>query len=760
MVQRKYNASKTQSDRPGWSVTFNHPLITDSRGVSGVKVRRGLSTRDAEKADELVEQINVMLSDTSWWDRDRRTDAEQLFDTVAVSAFYHGVEDKVRHSRLREEFIPLPTPDDGYARVMLVGLTGAGKTTLLRQLIGSDAKRDRFPSTSTARTTTADIEIVLSDDIYKAVVTFMDEQETRFRVDECVEAACVDVIQGADDGKTINSLLEHREQRFRLSYPLGKWGQANIAEPTGDDRFDMFFDDDEDDTEPLQQDEVIDRDEISENNRKLEGYLAQIKELANTVRHNVIARRGNDYHELKRPIQRQQWLGEFSDILYDEDMFKDLSLTVMDEVQRRFNLIEAGVFERVSPDHWPQLWYYEEPDRETFLKQVRWFSSNHEQQFGRLLTPIVNGVRVSGRFSNSLLEGSEPRRLVLLDGEGLGHTAKESRSISTRVTEKFHEVEMILLVDNAQSPMQADPIEFIRTVGNSGHAYKLGIAFTHFDMVKGDNLRTSYQKRNHVRASIGNALSGLRDQIGAPVAEILERRLENNDFYLGSLDTRTDEMSNIYRKQLRHLMDIMQASAQPIETIDLAPIYETSRLELALRDGTDGFKGPWRGLLGLEYYEGVEKEHWGRIKALCRRIANRMDNDEYAHLKPKSDMLDKMQEAINLWLATPAGWTHPNATVEEQQQVIEAIKRTVYKEIHTLVTNRLVKAQKIEWSEAFNFRGTGSSFERARVMGRIYDNAAPSITSTKDERNQRFLFEVLAIIRRTVEDVGGSMREA
>ena len=33
---------------------------------------------------------------------------------------------------IRQEEIPLPSRDDGYATVMLVGTIGAGKTTILR----------------------------------------------------------------------------------------------------------------------------------------------------------------------------------------------------------------------------------------------------------------------------------------------------------------------------------------------------------------------------------------------------------------------------------------------------------------------------------------------------------------------------------------------------------------------------------------------------------------------------------------------------
>ena len=54
-----YKASKTRSNRPGWSVTFNHPCRTDARGKYGLKVRRGLGTADDAEADRLVDQLDA-----------------------------------------------------------------------------------------------------------------------------------------------------------------------------------------------------------------------------------------------------------------------------------------------------------------------------------------------------------------------------------------------------------------------------------------------------------------------------------------------------------------------------------------------------------------------------------------------------------------------------------------------------------------------------------------------------------------------------
>ena len=763
MAAQIYKATKTRSNRPGWSVTFRHPRRSDARGKYGLKVRRGLNTTDDDEADRMVAQLNALLGDPTWWSLDRRMEAERQFARPVVSAFFDGIEAGVLNAKdLREEIIPLPTPQDGYARVMLVGVTGAGKTTLLRHLIGSDHGRDRFPSTSTAKTTTADIEIVTADDPFRAAITFMTEHETRCAVDECLEEACATVIRDPqqDDSRIAEALLEHREQRFRLSYILGAWSQKQ-PDPEVDDQDESAYlfemDSEASDTVTLTDDEIVSDAELANNSELLHKYVARIREIAAASRNKMKTERG-DYQDMENASQRQAWLEEFTDFLYEIEGFSQLSLEIMEAIAERFDSVTVGDFERVAD--WPTLWLYEEKDRDMFLKQMRWFSSNHDRQFGRLLTPLVNGIRVCGAFQPAATElRDDDQRLVLLDGEGLGHSAKEATSVSTKVTEKFSEVEMILLVDTAQSPMQAAPMALLRAVGSSGHGHKLAVAFTHFDQVKGDNLGSYQQRRTHVRASIGNAIGTLRESLGAPVSETLARRLENNDFYLGGLDRLTREVPRGFIKDMKQLMTLMQQSAQLPEPPKAAPLYNVAKLALPLRDATDGFKNPWWGRLGLRFYEGFPKEHWGRIKALCRRIAYRWDNCEYSGLRPVADLVRELQTSISLWLDNPDGWTREPSDENEKQAAIDNIRQQVYERIHTLANRRLIVDPSGDWVDAYEFSGVGSSYDRADRMQRIYEAAAPTVTSVMNTPAHKFVDEVYQIVRKAVEEADGSVKE-
>lgn len=159
----RYTASKSTTKDGAWVLSFRHPLRKDARGKQGRKVRRGLKTSDEARGQVLVDQMNEILGDEGWHSITKRSEAERRFDHVVVRAFYDDIETPSTNSwEVRNKSLPLPTEDEGYSHVMMVGTTGAGKTSLMRQLIGSHPERDRFPSTSASRTTISDIEVITS----------------------------------------------------------------------------------------------------------------------------------------------------------------------------------------------------------------------------------------------------------------------------------------------------------------------------------------------------------------------------------------------------------------------------------------------------------------------------------------------------------------------------------------------------------------------------------------------------------------------
>jgi hypothetical protein len=750
MSASRFTATKTRSNRPGWSVTFRHPGRTDSKNQRGLKVRKGLGTMIDTEADEYVRQLNELLGDESWWTGDRRAEAKHKFADVVVSAFFDGIETEAVESRQkREAAIPLPGREDGYTRALLLGTTGAGKTTLLRHLIGT-GNSERFPSTSTAKTTTADIEIVTAAGAYDAVVTFIPDREVRAYIDECLEAACVEAAQGRNDAKIMGALLQHEEQRFRLSYILGAWKASTEV-----DENEFKFEDQIEEPSEINENEAVSSDEQKHNHEKLSSYLSSIKALSAAIERLV----EQDLGPLKEQTasdDRAAWLEIFGNEVFKDQQFSEISLDILEEVARRFDFIAEGQIER-SPTEWPISWQFSSEDRGTFLSQVRWFSSNHHQQFGRLLTPLVDGIRVRGPFYPSESELRIAEKLVLLDGEGIGHAATNASSISTHITQRFEETDMILLVDNAQQPMQAAPLALFRTVGSSGFSKKIAIAFTHFDQVKGANLISFDQKREHVSASIRNAIASLRDYIGIGIAGALDRQIERQSVFLGGLDRDSEKLPQGYRRELAKLIGFMANSTIPIEAAHCIPVYEFKGLEIAMRDAIDAFRAPWRARLGLAYHESIAKEHWTRIKALSRRLANNWD-DEYGNLKPIADLLSSLQDEASKWLDRPAHWNSEPASDDDREAALDPIRRAVFTKLQELVSRRLKDDQLTNWRIAFDFSGRGSASLRADVINDINQDAAPHMSANMTQDARDFLDKLYGILRDAIEGSGGEIK--
>jgi len=752
-MKQPHQATKTRSNRPGWSVTFKHPKRSDSRGKPGLKLRKGLGTKDDAEADRLVAQLNTLLSDERWWSNDRRTEAGQQFDSVIVSVFYDGMEAGKHNSQsLREQSISLPGQEEGYSRILFTGTTGAGKTTLLRQIIGSRHEQDRFPSTSTARTTTAEIEIVTADSPFEAAITFMPEHEVRAHVDECIEEACLKALDGKPPEKVVAELLAHREQRFRLSYVLGAWGQQ--VEKVEED--DFSFDDEDAEINEISSEETVTLEEIQANGKRLGEYLSRIQKLAADSQKST-----QDALELwlenLEPDDRAAWLEVFAETLYEHEDFSKLALDLMEDVQTRFEKIEEGEFQNGSTG-WPLCWTFSSEDRDTFLRQVRWFSSNHHAQYGRLLTPLVDGVRVKGPFGFRGDEDESLPKLVLLDGEGIGHSAKAASSISTRITRRFAESDLILIVDNAEQPMQAAPLELLRSIGTSGNASKMAVAFTHFDLVKGVNLRSHELKREHVLSSVRDAIGSIRDAIGASVAGMLESRIENAAYYLGGLDREITKIPKGFRTELRSLLDAMQESGAPAESIDLKPIYTGEGLEIALSDAVKEFRNPWQARLGFIRLSDFPKEHWTRVKALAKRLALGWNNNEYDNLRPVADLVSKLQESISRWLDQPADWSRLPLDDAERNQALDPIRNGVFQALQQLSEARVAEMHRADWTMAFDYSGSGSSYKRADEIQSIYDEAAPTISSAMSSPARDFVKALHKVVREAVTEEGGRFR--
>lgn len=767
MANHTYSASLSRTQgRSGYSIIFRHPVRLDpATGKPGIRVRRGLGTRDKVEAEPLRDQLNALLSNTNYHQPSARPEAERRFDQRVVDIFFDNmVPEPTDFEALREAVIRLPlSGPDGYRRVLLLGTTGAGKTTLVRQLIGTDPEEERFPSTSTAKTTIHDTEIVMSDGAWRAVVTFVGIDEVREHLNECISAAVLAAARDLDDAEILRRLLNHVDQRFRFNYVLGN-GQK-VSKPN------HIADFDDEDEEPDDEGELLaengrDDVDLAATNKILDETVGKLRELAHRHRNHV--RETMDAQEEKdKRVADEIFEEELDNLLRDDEDFHHVADALMDQIANRFEMIPPGKI-RKTRQGWPLSWSREWPveNRAEFLRAISRFSSNYAPLFGRLLTPLVNGVRVTGPFVPEWSADQAPK-LVLLDGEGLGHTPRSSSAVSTSVSRQIDAADAVLLVDNATEPMQAAPVAAMSEIVTTGNARKLILAFTHFDQVKGDNLPNPSAKALHVLASAENVLAAFGMQHGVFGERALRQRLEEARFFLGGLQeplAQNDKEGKRTIDQLHKLLAAIDRVIKRPEPADARPVYDRLNLGFAIQDAAKDFHAAWRSLLGLESGT-LPKEHWTRIKALNRRLAEGMA-DGYKTLQPIADLRKELKDRIYVFIQNPLEWNGADSTQKEQEPTEEE-KRNTYdtfademsRKLLELSTRRLRDEFIGKWQDAYRERGHGSTFRRAWIIGdQIYRPAAPVPDATPSPDHNQFLREVIDVVEAAAKKVCAELR--
>jgi hypothetical protein len=744
MPEAFYTASLSRTQgRSTWAIIFRHPKRTDpTTGKEGLRVRQSLKTDDEQDAAKLRDDMNVLLSSPHLWDLGAREQAVATLDPRVVDIFYYKLEGgETDFLTLRETVIALPSAQTSdYRRALMLGTTGAGKTTLLRQIIGTDPARERFPSTSTAKTTVHETEIVLAEGPFRAVVTFFPMEDVREHLKECASAAVLAAYRGEPEGEQMRRLLTHVNQRFRFNYVLGNGPVKEVSD----------FDDEAEADAPTDAGEMM-----KATNEVLAQALATLQEVA--TRHGEALRQElNATEEKDQRVIDELFEEGLDNRTRDDEAFQRVVDALMDEIEDRFAALDGKL--QKTKVGWPMTWTWETEDRDAFIKTLARFSSNYAPFFGTLLTPLVNGVRVAGPF-HPTWSGEVPK-LVLLDGEGLGHTPRSISTISTALARRIEMVDAVILVDNATQPMLAAPVAAMKELVSSGSAPKLIFAFTHFDQVGGDNLPTPAARVHHVLASAENVLSSIGEDLGPFAERALRARLSTSRVFLSGIDAKLDAESTDGQrtvKQIGKLLEMVDGVIARTKPADSRPTYDRMNLVLAVERAAELFRNAWRPRLGLSVKQGVEKEHWTRVKALSRRLATGIA-DEYDSLKPVADLKQLLQQRVYVLLQNPVGWSGPEPSDDDKQHLYGAIAEELSRRLIDLASRRLRTERLAEWRCAFDESGYRSTFRRAELIAdQIYERAAPIPDERPSPDRNAFLHEVAEATREAAEAVGAKL---
>ncbi len=447
---------------------------------------------------------------------------------------------------------------------------------------------------------------------------------------------------------------------------------------------------------------------------------------------------------------------ELDKILREDERFNGVVDALLDQIEKRFDALPVGTAD-LDRQGWPATWTWQSDDRGEFLRAVNRFSSNYAPMFGHLLTPLVNGIRVAGPFRPTWIEGPTPR-LVLLDGEGLGHTPKSSAALPTAVAKLIEDVDAVVLVDNATQPVQAAPASAIRSMLTAGNSDKLIFCFTHFDAVQGDNLATASARARHVLGSAENLLASIRDEFNPRSERALRRRLEGNRVFLSDIDKPLDRSSPVGRTsiaQFRKLLEMIERVTDRPELGAGRPVYDKTNLVLAVAEAMTVFHRRWKAKLGVAAMPEVQKEHWTRVKALNRRFAEATD-DQYDSLRPASDLREALKDEIYKTIEIPLRWDGERPCDDVVlTAVIDTFSSAIATRLSMPIRERLSVRPLQAWQESYALSGSGSTFVRARrISDDILGRSVPVPGSTPSPDHNNFLHSIIALVEEAAAEVG------
>ncbi len=751
-MKASYTATaKKNPGRKGYVITFRHPLKTEN-GRPGKKVFKGLGTNDELIAKKLEAQMNALLKREDLHSVGSRAAAiaTENFDPAIIEIFYGDLDPSaMSHRTVRNQLLPLPPMRPGEAvRTLILGNSGVGKTTLLRRLIGCDAEHDRFPATSTNRTTTCEIEIITGRKEFLGAVTFLTRHQTQQEIIEAASNAVLKAIEGESDEVVMKDLLDDTDQSFRLKYTLGGWYSPK-PKSTGSLSFDA----------PSKH--AAERTSF-ETSPFLKASLRSIREIASAARSETEAILGS--LDTLKDDDRSYCLDEMQQAGEASETFQDLVNAIMEEIEARFDKLPAGKF-RKSSTGWPEAWSFSAhgEQREDFLKAVRWFCSNTKEEWGGLLTPLVTGIRVSGPFRPDWVPVGQSYEHVFVDTQGLDHE-KPTTELSSETTSMFAKVQNILFVESGKDSLKSQSArKVMEAIAGAGYTANLTVALTHMDLVVGDDIPTAEDRK-------GKAFSGLRSlaenevsrNVSREAAKQLAGHLEHSTFYLGYLDPKKypeswdaedkvafdESLGADLWSMTKHLVE----RANPQQLQPSVPQYSFESLGLAVREASVGFQEVWEARLGYKRVEGINPAAWQSIKAMSRRHAEGWFDGYW--LRPIDTLISLMRNVLTRFLESPLKWLPEQKRITEEQKtaVVDRLKQLVNEELTDLSKRRLWEQPQTKWQNAYErCSGPGSTFVRKQRVHELFVHQVPIPQSISDRDAQMWVEEVKQVLTRALE---------
>jgi len=687
------NAAHVYKAKSGnYNMSFHHPIVRE--GTIGKKIHRGLKVADDLEAERLRKQIDELLqiaADTPSLLLPRSS-AEQKYARVIVDAFYDCMTpEPIDYKALRDRMMPLP-PRAWVPHVLIAGGTGVGKSRLAQHLLQTTSRN--FPMRGAGRTTVSDTEVVIGDVDYSAVMTFFAENEIRQTLKENIIEACSFAQGETDRARIASKLLVDADKRFRFNFVLGNWAESGNAAEDEDDDLDES------------------NDEMS---LPAAPDIARWSNLGVSVERIIgitetALRDAEKQLPEKNELDADDWLP-----FIDQEQVDALAEEILGE-------LEIRLCAATGASSWPVS--YQIPatnDRDEFFVRLQRFYQNSRKLFGILVTPLVQGIRVRGRFFPPEWAGKSLRNWVLLDGQGVGHEQGEptgmDRTIPPELAQKFSSADLICLVDRSAPSMTGDAPTLLEHLLTRGYLERLLLCFTFFESVEAPDLDGKGRKTK-VMEGLSNAIQ----KIVLPKAQrvLLEKNALSQSYFLSSLNLE-DVAVKSTRAAIKLICDRIQTgTSKPAKVENVRPMYNEYEIANLVSNSIIAYRRDWSE-------SSLASRNYKIIEALTNWIGNTLgDGYPRRRLYPGQNLSERLVSAISIHLEQPREWAPITPNEVEQSKILNAIRTSAADRIDRYCRQVVIQDPRTSrWRPAYkDISGTGTLRKRAKVVSRILEDQA------------------------------------
>ncbi|MEW4285220.1 hypothetical protein [Priestia koreensis] len=670
-----YRASKSRSqNRRGWYVTFRHPLRKDAIGKVGLKVRRSLGTADDQEADLLVKQMNELLLDDTLWSISAKSRARLLYDERVIAAFYEDIEPVQMPDlkAVRERELPYPRREEDYNQIRFLG--GHERYEGLRQLLGLG--EEPFLQSSALHAPHYELEWIVCDSpTYEAVVTFLPFDKTKAYIEECVMKAAISYACDGGDHELARHFLQHEHEPFALRHLIGTTPAFYVTRFTAN------------------------RPNVSPTEHVQE-YIETIRSQALQVRERLMEAYGFTEKQFTYPTDdvllafEETWRGEIE--------FTLLIDALMEEVEKRFQSLPQGRWTYTS-EEWPECWRFQAKDPNVTLRILSILTSQDESKCGKLLTPLVEGVRVRGFFGGK-------KGIFTVGPE------KHDRVLSTKTMKEIDQSHTLVWVQETKNDSYHHMLPTLRYLISTGQIEKLHVC------MHGDE---SEEWKRHAGQALETVLNDVKRELGFTAYSQAERQILRNGLYFS--------VDEVYERTV-HTID-------EHEPPSVHPIYTNMMLALIVKEACDVF------------YQKREVRDGLTEKGLCRRFAE-LGEDEYGRMKPQALMFTTLTEVFyRSFFTHPSGWSHEDLTNDKREETIAAICMHFSKALRTYLQTNLCHQQTGEWQSAYGRNGKNAKKKRAQDLNGIFEDVLPA--SYHLIHQPKCVKQLYGLVKEAIESSGG-----